>query len=325
MVVEPVQRRGPVEQLGRQTGGVFRVGRVGVELLRQAAQIRRPQPAQLAAGVDGEPIEQHALAQRVLRDRHLLDRERTEDLVEQDRAGDDDVDPLLVEAGHRQPLVGRLRRQLVDQVAQLGRRERRAVELAGFVAAAGERHGRQRRRRSGTADRDLRLVAAQLVRHGRERRAHVRPALLDRLSADGSVVVGIGHVAEEPLGQPDRAELHAARLDDLVALAHAELGAPTADVDDQHPPIEHRQRLQHAEVDEARLLEPGDHLDVDADLVTHPIEEHLPVAGLTNGTRGDGRHLDDAEAARHRPHARASDATPRSIASGASCFISPPP
>ena len=58
----------------------------------------------------------------------------------------------------------------------------------------------------------------------------------------------------------------------------------------EHPLVEHRDRLQDAEVDQAGLLDPRDHLDVDAGLVPRPVEELVGVDRLADGAGGDGPH-----------------------------------
>ena len=50
----------------------------------------------------------------------------------------------------------------------------------------------------------------------------------------------------------------------LAPLADEQLGAAAADVAEQQALVEHRHGLEHAEVDEARLLHAGDDVDVDA-------------------------------------------------------------
>ena len=53
----------------------------------------------------------------------------------------------------------------------------------------------------------------------------------------------------------------------LGAVADDQLGAAAADVDDEDPLVEQRQELDHAEMDQTRLLDARHDVDVDADLV----------------------------------------------------------
>ena len=50
-----------------------------------------------------------------------------------------------------------------------------------------------------------------------------------------------------------------------------ELGRAAADVDDEDPLVEDGHRLEHTEVDEAGLLDAGDHLDVHPGFVAGPL------------------------------------------------------
>jgi len=47
--------------------------------------------------------------------------------------------------------------------------------------------------------------------------------------------------------------------------------------------------LAHAQVREANLLRPVDHLDVDAGAEPHAIEERVAIARLANGARATAR------------------------------------
>ena len=81
--------------------------------------------------------------------------------------------------------------------------------------------------------------------------------------------------------------------------------------------------LQDAEVDEAGLLDARDHLELDAGLVTGPLDEPLVVLGLAHGAGGhgpDGRVVDvgDLLEAAQRGHAAVDGV-------GVSTFMSPPP
>ena len=123
---------------------------------------------------------------------------------------------------------------------------------------------------------------ADLPHGGRQRGADAPAARLDGLGGR------LGRVEVAP-GQPDAAELEAAGGQDLALGAHHQLGGPAADVAHHDLAVEHRHRLQHAQVDEPGLLEPGDHLDLDADR-PGPLDEHGAVLGLPHGGGGHGPH-----------------------------------
>ena len=104
---------------------------------------------------------------------------------------------------------------------------------------------------------------------------------------------GVGHPSvEEPAGEADGAELQRARGQHLALLTDEQLRAAAADVAQQQARVEHRHRLEHAEVDEARFLHAGDDRDEHAGFVGGPVDEHVAVLRLAHrrgGHRGDGR------------------------------------
>ena len=90
-------------------------------------------------------------------------------------------------------------------------------------------------------------MATEFVTHRGKRCSDVVPALVDLAIGRGSV---LGQsIGEEPFGEADRAKLHAPRLDRIWALAHEQLSASTADVDQENALFKHRERLQHTEMD----------------------------------------------------------------------------
>ena len=116
-------------------------------------------------------------------------------------------------------------------------------------------------------------------------------------------------------------KLRAAKRDALLADQH--LGRAAADVDQHQPAVEHRHGLQHAEVDEARLLDAGDDLDLDVGLAPGAADEDVVVLGLAHRAGGDG--ADGAPWLSAIAFIRRSAPMPRSIASADSTFMSPPP
>ena len=111
----------------------------------------------------------------------------------------------------------------------------------------------------------------------------------------------------------------------LALLADEELGAAAADVDEQEPLVEDRHGLEHAEVDEAGLLDAGDDLDVDRRprrwaRWTKSSWFSASRTALVATARDGGAVATSATC-----RMRSSAAMPRSIASGVSTFMSPPP
>ena len=127
---------------------------------------------------------------------------------------------------------------------------------------------------------------------------------------------------EEAVGEAHRAELEAAGGQHLAALAEQQLGRAAADIDEEDPPVEHRHGLEHAEVDQPRLFDARDHLDADVGFVLGPLEELGRVPRLADGARCHRPHVGVVAGGDARQPGEA--ATPRSIASSLSSFMSPP-
>ena len=115
--------------------------------------------------------------------------------------------------------------------------------------------------------------------------------------------------SEEALGEPVRAEFQAARRQRLALQPDEQLGGAATDVAEQQALVEHRHRLEHAEVDQASLLDAGDDLDVHPRLGARPLEEHPAVLCLPDRA---GRHCRDRGSVdiRHLPEAGESVSQP---------------
>ena len=94
---EAVQRPQAVEQLDGEARDLARVLGVVIAALEQLAHAATRHVAEVTCGpcrLTGQPldgVEQHAVAQRSLAERHRLDAEPRDDLVEDQRAGGGDV------------------------------------------------------------------------------------------------------------------------------------------------------------------------------------------------------------------------------------------
>ena len=149
----------------------------------------------------------------------------------------------------------------------------------------------------GRADRDLEAVSLDLAVEVGEHRPDVLPAGGHRGARRSRPA------REEAVGQPDGTELEAAGGEHLAPLADQDLGRPAADVDEQRPLLEHRHRLEDTEVDQPRLLEPRDHLDLDLRLLAGAADEDVGVGGLAGGAGGDRPEGDDPVALGDPSHA----------------------
>ncbi len=160
-----------------------------------------------------------------------------------------------------------------------------------------ERHDRSR-----AADEHVEPELVHLGHERSERRPDELAARADRCGMDAVS-------AEEASGQADRAELEAARGERLASFSDQQLGRTAPDVDEHQPLVVDRHGLQHPEVDEAGLLDAGDHLDLDAGLVVRASHECIVVLGLPHRARGD-RTNRGAFGLCHPPHVgQGTDAT----------------
>ena len=150
-------------------------------------------------------VEDEAFAQRQVAEREFLGAEPPEDRVEQDRAGDAQVGAPRIEAGHVQPLfeargsVSRLR----SRWSALALTRRLRSSSTRTHAVLGERQRAEAEDRARRADD---AVEAARRRAGRGTRPSRRlRCLTSRRSSRVRQRVGL----DEPLGQPDDAELEA--------------------------------------------------------------------------------------------------------------------
>jgi hypothetical protein len=142
-------------------------------------------------------------------------------------------------------------------------------------------------------------------------------AALDRLELDARGHLGAlhPHPVDEPVAEVAETHAHAAHVQTLAVhrlerLADDELGAATADVDDQAPAPVSSERMRDAQVDQACLLPTGDDLDGVAERTLGIAAEGLGIARATQGVGTDGTHrpgchraqpLAEARKARERP------------------------
>ena len=94
IVAEPVQLRGPVEEVEGKGGDVLGMLAVLVHELGELHDAAAPDVGEVVQGsaVAALPgVEQHALAQGVVGERHRFETELLEDLLENQGAGEDDV------------------------------------------------------------------------------------------------------------------------------------------------------------------------------------------------------------------------------------------
>ena len=93
---------------------------------------------------------------------------------------------------------------------------------------------------------------------------------------------------EVRLEHPHGAEGQRHREDRLAVLEQRELRRAAAHVDEERPLLADRDAPRDRELDEARLLDALDGLELDARLAPRPLDERRPVLGLAHGARRDG-------------------------------------
>ena len=133
--------------------------------------------------------------------------------------------------------------------------------------------------RSKPASRDLMEVLADL----RVDVAH-QPALVARLERVG---------LDEPLGQPDDAQLEALAQLDRRSVPARDLDAAAADVDDDDGVPGHADAVDRRHMDEAGFFGAGDDPRPDAGLLGDGLEEFAAVLGFAGGARRDGDNFVD--------------------------------
>ena len=125
----------------------------------------------------------------------------------------------------------------------------------------------------------------------------------DRLELQASRHLGAAHAraVDGAVAEVGEAHAHAAHVEALAVhrlegLADDELGAASADVDDEPAAAVTGEGVGDAEVDQARLLASGDHLDRVAERLLRVAPEALRVVGAAqrvgaDRAHGPGRHL----------------------------------
>ena len=100
---------------------------------------------------------------------------------------------------------------------------------------------------------------------------------------------------EEAIGEAEVPELQTSGGTNLASESEHKFGRPASDVDHEDRSVVDRQRLQDAEMDEPRLFDAGNDLDVDTGFVVSASDELVAVLGFSHRARG------------HRPHRCAGD------------------
>ena len=235
-------------------------------------------------------VVEQSLAQRAVRDAHLLDLERFEQLGENRQAA----------RKHRGSLRGHFRQAnlvdvarldgLVDQSLQAFGRDgdRCRIEMADAVGDDADR--------AGTAHRVLPALRPERRLHRLEleprRHACAPQALLRDLA-----------VAKVRQAHTDAAHVQALEPQRIEAFADDELGAAAADVHHQSPARVVGNRVGDAEIDEARLFDAGDDFDRMAESIARALQECLLAMRLAQSVGADDTHALRVHVAQSLPEA----------------------
>ena len=242
-----------------------------------AVAARQRQHAGLARiGVAGpaDQVVEQALAHRRLAGAHAVDVERAEHRFQDQGAAGDHRAAILGQGGQADALdlagIEQALAHLVEAIegdAVVGRPQRGA-DLAQRAHGAGGA--------DGVAPAARAVAGGELLQLDLDLGLRLLPALARELAV----------VEEAPRGG-DAADLDALGLQRLVAQADDELGAAAADVHHQAPLLAARDAVGDAEVDQARLLAAGHHLDRMAERGFGREQEGARGAQLAHGV---GRH-----------------------------------
>ncbi len=257
-----------------------------VEHARPAHVIeQRPWPA------GEQPLEEDTLAQARLGRLQSLEAAGLHRPPHDNRAGQDQIGPGRLDAGHRRPLGRRQGREALDQLIQgiacdlhplnaVGRQPGRALCRCGEVA-------------DRPADPDQAKPVLAPVRQpvgSRELRRDVLAEFLELLALGGPVG------RQEPLAHPHGPQLPGARTGRFPVLHADELHRATAEV--KHTAVAQRARVDRRQIAVAGLGLAAEHPDRCPQALVGPAEEALGVLGIADRAGRDGVHRRAAQPAR---------------------------
>ncbi len=279
----------PVEQSHRERGHVpGMLGRVPAPLpeFDDAAQAHVGVAFQLTDRFRVAPdvIEDQPLAQREVRQRQLARAEPVEQRVEQDAAGHREVRATRIETRKLEAMLQRHRGQpLADAVDRLGGDP--------HVAQVFWRLGPGRK---GTKTEDRARRANHPVEPSRSNLPQIRACLPADVPGE-LPLVRAGHriAGDEPLREPDDADLEAARHHRPRRGAERDFNAAAANIDHHRPSPPDVRAVGGRQVDEPRLFGRGNDVDADADLTLNAPEELAAVFRLAGRAGGRRKNLID--------------------------------
>src|SRR5262245_47701015 len=249
-------------------------------------------------GMECDVVRDQPFAHAVVRERDAVRIGFLEHVNQHQRTGHDDLGAFRVDVGQPLALGGAHATQLARQLLQRRQREHVAVQvLDRFAALHPVRDARERVNRSRAAVHAL----GQEIERFLQRLAHLlanRAAQFLELAARRWVGL------EKQLGEAQAAERRRHREHELVPVAHHELRAAAADVDDQCRLLVESERRLHREIDEPAFLFPRDHARRHARELARSREELAAVLRFAHRGRRGAKNAVDLVAARELDVAR---------------------
>ena len=221
--------------------------------------------------------EEHALAQACLGDLHAFEAAGLHHRLHDQRAGQDQVAALGLDARHLGALGRREVGEPVHQLVQRVPAQREALHAER--RQLGRQLGRRRQVSHGAAD-ARELAAVLQPRDVAERVRHVRPQRLEVLGLDlllGQEALGHAHGADRPRPHVER----------LAALHARQLHRAAAEV--ERDAVGQRGRVDRREIAVVGLLLGREDLHVER----RPAQELVAVGGVADRRRGDRPHVVD--------------------------------
>ncbi len=236
-----------------------------------------------------EVVDEDAVLQVAVADGHALESLFLHDGLEDGRARNDHVGPVGIDARHGFAFLKSAGTQFLDGAAQAVVAE----DMLGSRGSPARARGVLLLQRGG----DFREVLGRARTGDGFGDLEPRDALegVQGLVADVALQrrVGIGGnrpfvVLKKQVGQAHAAELERIEVRIGLRVAHDELGAAAADVDEQPEAFALLQPAGNAEVDEARLFAARYGREVYPGLFLHAADKFGAVDGVAHGSRGDG-------------------------------------
>ena len=229
----------------------------------------------------GRHLRQQPVAQAQRGITKTLEMAAIEQFVVNDRPGDNDFRPPRTDAFNLLPFVHRQARQLLGDSRHLRAGDDRALAAAVFSQMAGR--GRQRRGGSRRGNHILYL------RRHHARRDAVHFARHEPLQPF-EFTLARRIVAEEFVGQTDRAQRQAHHVANVSAPGNRQLAASAAQIHHQRGRTIDAEIGDQSQMNEASFFQSRNDFDLPPCGRAHPLQKGLRIAGIAKCAGGDHAH-----------------------------------